>query len=120
MADRGALEVEHADAADAVALRQPEQVAGEEVAMDEAGGPGRDRRQHGFECRGEVLARGIGRVGAEHGGPPPVEQRRQRGGGHGRGVPGWKVRRGRGALDGDQGVDGGVATIGRGNRSGGP
>ena len=32
-----------------LALRQPEQVAGEEVAMDEAGRPAGDRRQHRLE-----------------------------------------------------------------------
>ena len=36
VAERGALEVEDADAAGAGAVRQPEQVAGEEVAVDEA------------------------------------------------------------------------------------
>ena len=74
-------------------------------------GPGRDRRQHRLECGGEVLARGVGGGRAEHGGPPPVEQRGQRGGGHGRGVPGREVGRWRGALDGDQGVDGGVEQL---------
>src|SRR6185437_17112445 len=36
VADRGALEIDHADAAEAGPVRQPEQIAGEEVAMDEA------------------------------------------------------------------------------------
>ena len=104
--DRRTLEVEHADAADARALRQPQQVAGEEVAMDEAERAGGDRCQHRLECRGEVLAGGVRCGGAEHRRPPPVEQRRQGSGRHRRGVPGREVGRRRGALDGDQGVDG--------------
>ena len=107
MAERGTLEVEHADAADAVALRQPEQVAGEEVAMDEADRTGRTTGASiGFKCRGEVLAGGVGARDAEHRRPPPVEQCRQRGGGHRRRVPERQIGWGFAALHGDQNVHG--------------
>ncbi len=107
VADRGALEVEDADAAEAGAIGQPYQVAGEEVSMDEAArvfGQGAEGRVEGG---GEVGTGGGRGGGGERGGPPPVEQGALSCVRHGRRVPGGEVRRRRGSLDGDHGVDGG-------------
>ncbi len=75
MAQGRALEIEDADAARAGPLGQPEQVAGEEVAMNEGLRRVFEGRQGGGQRVRDVGASGFGRRRAEGGGPPPGEQR---------------------------------------------
>ena len=108
VAERGALEVDDADAADTRAVGKPDQVAGEPVPVDEGLGPMADGLQHGGERGCHIVFR-FGRRGRfEHRRPPPVEQRAERGFRHEGRIPGRQARGRGGALDRDQRVQRGA------------